>query len=452
LNFKEMGNFCNKYLHIFNVHEHEQVYAWDFNDLIYEKMSRESMSKKFNDLIQPTLIDPTQTKLKGYDTMAIEHSVKEITVLPPEGFVPLKNGWLNVLKGDLENYSPKYLVTQKIPVNYDPIAACPRFEKFLEERIGDKETIEVLLEYICYALCGIRYPNRKILVLEGPKGTGKTTIITMLQNLFGHLSTMSQLQHLTGRFETSMFENKRLVLFDEAPTGKDQNLIELLKNLSGSPYIKIERKNENAMTVQNLARLIIACNEIPRGGAIDSGFMDRLLIVPMHNAIETYNMIEANQMIEEELSGILNLILKRFSRLKLKNFNIDQTALTQEQANTYQKDNDPIAQFMSTELDFVQHIIQTNEDIQINSKRGTLETTISLSNFRKEFIRWAESENPYYRTMSSVTVRKHLEVLSKTVFKKKFTLKNTNLGWFLVGIRFKNRELLENPRRDNAEY
>lgn len=453
LNFRELGKFCNKYLNTYSVQEHNQVYAWDFNELIYEKMSRESMAKKFNDLIQPIPNDPTMTKLKGYDTMAIEHSVKEKFVMPPEGFVPLQNGWLNVLKGDLEQYTPKWLVTQKIPVSYDPIAACPRFEAFLRERIGDPATIEVLLEYICYALCGIKYPNRKILVLEGPKGTGKTTIITALTRLFGHLSTMSQLQHLTGRFETSMFEGKRLVLFDEAPTAKDANLIELLKNLSGSPYIKIERKNENAMTIENLARLVIACNEIPRGGAIDTGFMDRLLIVPMHNQIQTYDMVSANTMIDEELSGILNLVLKRFSRLKAQNFNIEQTELTTKQADTYQQENDPVAAFIMQDLDFVTHVNDTGVGVQENSKRGSQETVIQLSNFRKEFQNWAREENPYYATLSTIQIRKHIGVLVKTIFKPKgVKLQQVNGSWYLVGVRFKDRNKLDNPQRNHAQY
>lgn len=446
INYFELANFCYKYLHTFKVEEHDMIYSWNFDDHIYEPQDNHSMAKKFNDLIRPRPLDPTETLHKGLNSMAIEHRKKEKEVLPPEGFIPLQNGWLNAFTGDLESYTPKFLVTQKIPTVYDPIAKCPHFEKFLKERIGDEETISVVLDFMCYALAGIKHPNRKILVLEGPQGTGKTTLVTVFEKLFGYLATQANLKHLVGRFETASFVDKRLVIFDEAPQEKDSSLIEVLKNLSGSPTMRVERKNENATTAQNLARLVISCNAIPRGGAMDSGFMDRLLIVPMHNQIEVENRDSKEvDAILGEMSGVLNLVLKQYKKLSQKNFQIFQSAVTQTQADNYQRNSDPIAAFIEENVDFVACPPDMPSYYDRNCVFGSEETCILMKNFKEVFARWASEEVPYWTNISSAELKKRLEFLSKTLYKKKYffdrTAKNKNI--VLCGMRFKNRQNLQ---------
>ena len=453
VNYLELGRFCHKYLNTFMVTEHEAVYAWNYEEDIYERQSIFAMAKRFNDLIVPTPKDPTMTKTKGLDSMQINHSLKEKDILPPEGLIPLKNGWLNALNGTLEPYTPKYLVTQKIPVEFNPVAECPLFLQFLKDRVGDEETIDVLLQYVCYALAGIKYPNRKILVLEGPKGTGKTTLMTVLAQLFGHLYNMGNLQHLAGRFETASFENKRLIIFDEAPTQKDSNLVEVLKTLSGSPYIRIEKKNENAVTVQNLARLIIACNTIPQGGAMDSGFMDRLLIVPMHNQIENHEQSGlAVDAIQAELSGILNLVLSKYPKLRQQNFHISNTAVTEAQADKYQEESDPVANFIIDTFDFVACPSDTFTYLDKSCYFGSDETVVTLKNFREAFKSWAAENSPYWASMSAMEIRKRLDFLLKSLFKGKGKIIPSSRGKiYITGLRFIDRTLLHTQASTQGE-
>lgn len=446
INYVQLSLFCYNRLNIFNVKEHDSVYSWNHEQLIYEEQTKHSMAKTFNSLVRPAPLDTTEFLNKGIDNMKIHHTKNEEEVLPPSGYIPLANGWLNALTGDLEPYTPKWLVTHKVPVNFDPLATCPTFEKFLQERIGDADTIQVLLQYICYALAGIKHPNRKILVLEGPAGTGKTTLVGLFTRLFGHLYASAQLQHLTGRFEMSIFEGKRLVYFDEAPQERDTVLIEVLKNISGNSEIRVERKNQDAKTIQNFARMIISCNEIPRGGAMDSGFMDRLLIVPMHSQIETRNHADVEAMFSET-SGILNLVLKQFKHLQLQDFQINPTAVTKKQSDIYQLENEPVAAFIEQEIDFVACPLVDSKYIKENSVLASERTAVSLKNFRSAFCHWAKDEAPYYKEMTLIHLRKRLENLLKTLYRKDALKPKIvqNSQYYIAGMRFKNLNNYEKP-------
>jgi P4 family phage/plasmid primase-like protien len=456
IDYTELGNYCNRNLHTLTIEEYDEVYSWDFNKLQYFKHTEHSMARLFYDLLNPQPSDATKLMMKGMNTIKIHHRVSEKEMLPPDGYIPLKNGWLNCTNGDLEPYSPLRFVTEKIPVLFDPTAKCPNFEKFLQERVGDPDTIKMLLQYICYALAGIKQPNRRILVLEGPPGTGKTTLVHIFSKLFGEYYALAQLQHLAGRFELSIFENRRLIYFDEAPQAKDNILIEVLKTLSGSSDVRIERKNENSKTIQNYARMIISCNEIPRGGAMDSGFMDRLLIIPMHNQIDPNE--QSGKLVEEnlfsELSGILNLVLAEFKTLSENKFQIKPTEVTKLQSDIYQEENDPVAQFFFEEITLVPAPDYNGTMAAADSVIGSPLRAISLKDLKNTFTKWCESEAPWHNKMSSQQLKKRIETLSKTLYRKKGQIYfvEYNRKKFLCGVQFVNKTNYSRPDIDDDRF
>lgn len=454
IDYTELGNYCSRTLHTLAIDEYDEVYGWDFEKLLYYKHTEHSMAKVFYDLLSPKPTDATKLMQKGMNTMKIHHRNTEKALLPPDGYIPLINGWLRCENGDLEPYTPDRFVTEKVPVAFDPLAKCPNFIQFLKDRVGDEATIKMLIQYICYALAGIRQPNRRILVLEGPPGTGKTTLVSVFSKLFGNYYALAQLQHLAGRFELSIFENRRLIYFDEAPQAKDNVLIEVLKTLSGSSDVRIERKNENAKTIQNFARMIISCNEIPRGGSMDSGFMDRLLIIPMHNQIQNQSGREVETKLLTELPGILNLVLDQYKELELVNFQIRPTEITLEQSNIYQEQNDPVAQFFHEEITLVPAPNMTPTMAAMESVVTSSMKSISLKDLKKAFIAWARDENPYYITMSTQQFKNRIEVLSKTLYRKKekiFFLELQRKA-YLCGVQFVNKNNYSNPATSGDRF
>lgn len=441
--YDSISQFMSKYLSTIYIKDRKSFYMWEPSESLYKEKTEAELTNIACQLIKPRVIDPQSQIAKISGAIEVNASREEKTMLPQDGTVPLANGLFSIQSGTLEPYSPKVLTINKLPFAYDPLATCPNFDKFLEERIGDQELIDSLMLFLCYAMAGIRQPIRKILVLEGPAATGKSTLLTVISRLFGDLCFFGQLQNLVGRFETASFVDKRVILFDEALSARDQTLIEVLKNLSGSETIKIEKKGKDPQNVANFARIVIACNEIPRGGSMDSGFMDRLLIIPMHNVLEyaerDYNEVSA---ILSEGSGVLNKVVSYYNKLKELNFIIPQPRLSMSAIESYQENDNSLVTFIKSECELVplKRFEVTTEMVNA-CHRPDASAGISLKDLRKAVQDWANEEGEsYLAAISARGLAQQLENLAKTTYKGKIRsqLDKDNRKYFL-GITLKDK-------------
>jgi P4 family phage/plasmid primase-like protien len=421
--YDSLSLFMSKYLSVIYVKDRKSFYQWENETQLYTEKTEAELTNTACKLIKPRVIDPNSVIQRIAGAIEVNASKVEQKMLAPDGTIPLKNGLFSIQNGTLDPYTPKILTTNKLPYSYDPLAECPHFDKFLEERIGDPELIESVMLFLCYAIAGIKQPIRKILVLEGPAATGKSTFLTVIGELFGDLCAYGQLQNLVGRFETASFIDKRVVLFDEALSSRDQALIEVLKNLSGSEKIKVEKKGKDPQNVLNLGRIVIACNEIPKGGALDSGFMDRLLIVPMHSVLEysERNYDEVSQILTEG-SGILNKIVSYYARLKELRFIIPQPKASIEAIATYQEEDSSLVTFIKQECELVpfQKSESMTEMIASCHRPTTALVGVSLKDLREAIVDWAGKEGEgYFEKLSARSLGKMLDQLSKTTYKNK---------------------------------
>ena len=121
-----------------------------------------------------------------YDTKFVKRS--EIDNYKDE--VVVNNGVLNIFTGELKDFTPKKLITTKIPVNYDPKANCPQFDKFLEDIFEpeDRRTIQdqkdLIYEWMGYSLYK-SYPFQKGLLLVGEGANGKGTLLNIWNDFLG---------------------------------------------------------------------------------------------------------------------------------------------------------------------------------------------------------------------------------------------------------------------------
>lgn len=87
---------------------------------------------------------------------------------------------------------------------------------------------------------------QRYLELIGPGGTGKGTLIRLIQALLGRSNTVStSLSRIaSSRFETARFMGKRLIFIPDADY--NPTAVDVLKQMTGEDYIPWERKGENA--------------------------------------------------------------------------------------------------------------------------------------------------------------------------------------------------------------
>ena len=161
------------------------------------------------------------------------------------GFVPFLNGVLRLSDHAVLPHSPGYGFTWQLPYNYEPGATCEPALDWLKWAVNDDESVVQLIRACLKAIVMGRTDFQRYLELIGPGGTGKGTLIRLIQALLGRSNTVStSLSRMaSSRFETSRFMGKRLIFIPDADY--NPSAVDVLKQMTGEDYIPWERKGEN---------------------------------------------------------------------------------------------------------------------------------------------------------------------------------------------------------------
>jgi Family of unknown function (DUF5906) len=110
----------------------------------------------------------------------------------------------------------------------------------------------------------VQFPHIKSGVavsISGRKGTGKTKVVEIISQLFGHHSTtVSHSRHLVGNFNAHL-RQALLIVAEEALWGGDKSADGPLKHMITSTNQVIEQKGVDAVTIKNLARIMFVGNK-----------------------------------------------------------------------------------------------------------------------------------------------------------------------------------------------
>lgn len=270
-------------------------------------------------------------------------------VLMQENLIAFRNGILNFKTGELLPFSPEYLVTNKIPWDYNPEAYDELMDSTLDKiSCGDKE-IRMLLEE-CAGYCLYRKNKlQKSFILTGEGSNGKSTYLEALKTMLGRQNYSAlDLGELDDRFSTVMMTGKLANIGDdinnEFLNGKT---LAVFKKIVTANEIKAENKGEDAFTFKPYTKLLFSANSIPR--MVSKGFgaiKRRILIIPF-NAHFSKEDPDFNPDIDDQLKNsasmeyLINLALAGLKRaLNNKGFTESQKVI--EEVEEFEKDNNPI--------------------------------------------------------------------------------------------------------------
>jgi hypothetical protein len=133
---------------------------------------------------------------------------------------------------------------------------------------GNAETFEYALNFMAHNVQYPGCPGEVALVLRGPEGAGKGTIIRQLGQLFGvHYLHVWQAKHLTGHFNSHL-QHCSCLYADEAFYAGDRQHESTLKALITEPTLMIEPKGLEAYPMRNCIHLYMTSNSewvVPAG-------------------------------------------------------------------------------------------------------------------------------------------------------------------------------------------
>lgn len=236
--------------------------------------------------------------------------------------INLQNGTFEITpKGtQLRQFNRADFLTYQLPFEYDPQAKAPLFEKFLNEVLPDPERQRVLAEYLGYVF--IRHGSNalkeeKALILYGTGANGKSVVFEIVTALLGRQNVSNySLQSLTEEkgFYRAMIGNKLVNYASEINGKMEASLFKAM--VSGEP-VEACLKYQNPFTMENYAKFIFNCNELPKDVEHTNAYFRRFLIIPFDVTIppEKQDKNLHSKIINSELSGIFNWVLQGLNRL-----------------------------------------------------------------------------------------------------------------------------------------
>jgi len=196
--------------------------------------------------------------------------------------IAFKNGVLNVTDGSFNEFSPEYVITNKIPHNYNPDAQSDLLDGVMRKlACGDENVHKLLYQSIGYCFYR-RNELRKSFILIGDKRNGKSTFLDMVDNMLGEENVANlDLCEIGHEFKTAELYGKLANIGDDINDEYVSNTAIFKKVVSGS-VITVAKKGKDPFKLSSYAKFFFSANALPRlgRGRDSAAVLDRLVIIP----------------------------------------------------------------------------------------------------------------------------------------------------------------------------
>ncbi|HBG7256041.1 DNA primase family protein [Clostridioides difficile] len=284
--------------------------------------------------------------------------ISENTSMSETNLIAFKNGIYNIVDDSFIEFSPEFIITNKVNWNYNPGAYSKLVDKTMNKlSCGDFE-IRMLLEEVVGYCFYRRNELRKAFILTGDKANGKSTYLDMIKTLLGDENTSAlDLKELSDRFKTAELFGKLANIGDDIGDEFIANPA-IFKKLVSGDRVNVERKGQNPFDFNNYSKFLFSANNIPRIKDKTGAVLDRLIIIPF-NASFSVNDKDFDPYIkyklreQEAIEYLINLGLEGLKRV-LKNRKFTVPDKVKKEILEYEEVNNPILGFFK-EVDKIEN-------------------------------------------------------------------------------------------------
>jgi putative DNA primase/helicase len=222
------------------------------------------------------------------------------------------NGTVDLRTGRLDRHRRDNLVTTSAPIDYDPAATCPEFDRFLGRIFAENDGLIGYVRRLCgYILTGdVR--EQVLPILFGTGANGKSTLLNVLLEILGTDLAFKAPANLlmlkrgdAHPTELASLYGKRLAVCVE--TGENARINEaLIKELTGGDPVTARRMREDFWTFAPTHKVMLCTNHRPAVTGTDHAIWRRLQLIPFAVTIpkeEQDRNLSAK--LRSELPGIL---------------------------------------------------------------------------------------------------------------------------------------------------
>lgn len=273
-------------------------------------------------------------------------------------YLPVANGILNLLTGQLVPHRYQPIPTQVCRVAFDPKASADRFNKFLSEVLkGDEPMIAYVRRVLGYAVLG-KPKEQMMFVLIGPSSNGKSTLLEVVMAILGpyatrlRTETLMQKSHVNDGASPALanLTGKRLAVVAE-PNANHRLDTSLVKQLTGESSMQVRGLFSDGLDMTIECCLFMTANFMPFANAEDKGLWRRMRIIPF-DRIFTTDEIDPN--LKDELiaegSGVLNVLLEGIADYFKQGLN--PPTKVSEAVDTHRQEADAFTMFLKDCCEF----------------------------------------------------------------------------------------------------
>jgi putative DNA primase/helicase len=272
--------------------------------------------------------------------------------------VNLKNGTFEISEGTpkLRNFQKEDFLTYQLPFSYDENAKPVQFLEFLNEVLPEKELQDILAEYIGSIFIRNEVLKfEKALFLYGTGSNGKSVVFDIISALLGNQNFSSySLESLTkDKDSRAMISDKLLNYSSEMSTNLESDIF---KKLVSREPIDARLLYKSSFIMEDYARLMFNCNELPNDIEHTNAFFRRFLIIPFRVTIkeEDQDRQLSQKILKSELPGVFNWMLEGMSRL-LTNKAFTPSSLVENEVRKFRRESDSVLCYID-ENDYVKSV------------------------------------------------------------------------------------------------
>lgn len=307
-----------------------------------------------DDYIESAMIEhiPNLQQSKRKEVLAyLELLVKKESSVADANLIAFNNGVLNIADGTFSDFSPEYIITNKIPHNYNPDAESEILERTMSKlACGDDNVVKLLYQAVGYTFYR-RNELRKSFFLLGEKRNGKSTFMDMVNTLLGEDNVSNlDLGDIGHQFRTAEIDGKLANIGDDIDDAYIANTSIFKKVVSGD-VITTEKKSKDPFKLRSYAKFFFSANSLPRlgKGKDSAAVIDRLVIIPFDGKF-TKQDADYDPFIKYKLRNedvMEALIAKSVVALRevLVNQEFETCGKVQKNLDEFEKSNNPILEF-----------------------------------------------------------------------------------------------------------
>lgn len=259
------------------------------------------------------------------------------------------NGVVDLRTGDLLPHDPDLMLGKQVPVDYDPSAAAPLWNRFLERVQPNQEKLAFLQRCLGYSISGSTQ-EQVFFVWHGESGTGKSvaagTISTILGSYGGIVATSvlmetGEEQHPTGWAD---LDGSRWLTATETRKGGRLEE-EKIKEFTGGQKIKARFMNRDFFEYKPVGKIQLITNHYPVLSAHDS-IWRRTWLLLWNEKIrgEEVDLKLQEKMEATELPGILAWLVRGCVAWQEQGLNPPQAA--KDDLDQWRGNSDPFQDFI----------------------------------------------------------------------------------------------------------